>query len=86
MSDKMSVDKNDPTKEDSEESMESSPEGEAPSAPPQQQTENQQPKRKGGRKPVRLQEPCGPVPRPLLVLARHAEGVLSHLTLTLRVT
>jgi hypothetical protein len=52
MSDKMSVDKKDPPKEESEESMESSPEGEAPPAPPTQ-TENQQPKRKGGRKPVR---------------------------------
>jgi hypothetical protein len=54
MSDKMSVDKKDPPKEDSEESMESSPEGEeVPSAPPAQHAENQQPKRKGGRKPVR---------------------------------
>ena len=54
MSDKMSVDKKDPPKEDSEESMESSPEGEeVPSAAPAQHAENQQPKRKGGRKPVR---------------------------------
>ncbi len=53
MSDKMSVDKNDPSKDDSEDSMESSPEGEVPPAPAQQQAENQQPKRKGGRKPVR---------------------------------
>ncbi|KAK4240575.1 hypothetical protein C8A03DRAFT_41893 [Achaetomium macrosporum] len=52
MSDKMSVDKKDPTKDDSEESMESSPDGEAPPAPPQQPAENQQPKRKGGRKPI----------------------------------
>jgi hypothetical protein len=52
MSDKMSVDKKDPTKEDSEESMDSSPEGDAAPAPPQQPSENQQPKRKGGRKPV----------------------------------
>ncbi|KAH6624214.1 hypothetical protein B0J18DRAFT_171173 [Chaetomium sp. MPI-SDFR-AT-0129] len=52
MSDKMSVDKKDPSKDDSEESMESSPEGEVPSAPPQQQAESQQPKRKGGRKPI----------------------------------
>jgi len=50
MSEKMSVDKHDPTKDDSEESMESSPEGEAPPAATAQ--ENQQPKRKGGRKPV----------------------------------
>jgi len=50
MSEKMSVDKHDPTKDDSEESMESSPEGEAPPAATTQ--ENQQPKRKGGRKPV----------------------------------
>ncbi|KAK3905093.1 hypothetical protein C8A05DRAFT_13069 [Staphylotrichum tortipilum] len=48
----MSVDKNDPSKEDSEDSMESSPEGDAPAAPPQQQAESQQPKRKGGRKPI----------------------------------
>ncbi|KAK3302567.1 uncharacterized protein B0T15DRAFT_562471 [Chaetomium strumarium] len=48
----MSVDKKDPSKDDSEDSMESSPEGEAPPAPPQQPAENQQPKRKGGRKPI----------------------------------
>ncbi|AEO58143.1 hypothetical protein MYCTH_101394 [Thermothelomyces thermophilus ATCC 42464] len=48
----MSVDKKDPPKEETEESMGSSPEGEVPAAPPQQQTENQQPKRKGGRKPI----------------------------------
>ncbi|SPQ22702.1 1ebd752f-bab6-494b-a9a2-7fbaa6453d8a [Thermothielavioides terrestris] len=48
----MSVDKKDPTKEDSEESMDSSPEGDAAPAPPLQQSENQQPKRKGGRKPI----------------------------------
>lgn len=52
MSDKMSVDKKDPSKDDSEDSMESSPEGEVPSAAPAQHAENQQPKRKGGRKPV----------------------------------
>lgn len=68
MSDKMSVDKKDPPKEDSEESMESSPEGEAPAAPPQQQVESQQPKRKGGRKPVRQQSSCGHIP-PALSLA-----------------
>lgn len=51
MSEKMSVDKQDPTKEDSEASMESSPEGENP--PVNTTQENQQPKRKGGRKPVR---------------------------------
>lgn len=53
MSEKMSVDKQDPTKDDreSEESMESSPEGEAPPAANTAQ-ESQQPKRKGGRKPI----------------------------------
>jgi hypothetical protein len=52
MSEKMSVDKQDPTKDDrdSEDSMGSSPEGEAPPVTTTQ--ENQQPKRKGGRKPV----------------------------------
>ncbi|KAK0710879.1 hypothetical protein B0H67DRAFT_601743 [Lasiosphaeris hirsuta] len=51
MSEKMSIDKLDPTKDDSEDSgMESSPEGEAPPAATTQ--ENQQPKRKGGRKPI----------------------------------
>jgi hypothetical protein len=80
MSDNMSVDKKSPPKEESEESMGSSPEGEAPAQPPAsaapaasstpaasndnnasgagvsaQQPENQQPKRKGGRKPVRYQ-------------------------------
>ncbi len=62
----MSVDKNDPSKEDSEESMESSPEGDAPVAPPQQQAESQQPKRKGGRKPVCVNERAAagsPLPR-----------------------
>ncbi|EGS20405.1 putative sequence-specific DNA binding protein [Thermochaetoides thermophila DSM 1495] len=73
----MSVDKKSPPKEESEESMGSSPEGEAPAQPPAsaapaasstpaasndnnasgagvsaQQPENQQPKRKGGRKPI----------------------------------
>ncbi|KAK3322604.1 hypothetical protein B0H66DRAFT_472986 [Apodospora peruviana] len=46
----MSVDKHDPTKEESEDSMDSSPEGEAP--PTSTPLENQQPKRKGGRKPI----------------------------------
>ncbi|KAK3368236.1 hypothetical protein B0H63DRAFT_534362 [Podospora didyma] len=47
----MSVDTHDPTKDESEDSMESSPEGEE--APPTTTTqENQQPKRKGGRKPI----------------------------------
>ncbi|KAK0622844.1 hypothetical protein B0T14DRAFT_425401 [Immersiella caudata] len=48
----MSVDKQDPTKDDrdSEDSMGSSPEGEAPPVTTTQ--ENQQPKRKGGRKPI----------------------------------
>lgn len=52
MADNMSIDKQDPTKEEreSEDSMESSPEGEAPATAAAQ--ENQQPKRKGGRKPV----------------------------------
>ncbi|KAK3995968.1 hypothetical protein QBC44DRAFT_386985 [Cladorrhinum sp. PSN332] len=46
----MSIDKN-PPKEDTEDSMGSSPEAEmAPAAPAQ--AENQQPKRKGGRKPI----------------------------------
>lgn len=69
MADKMSIDKHDPTKDDSEDSqMESSPErereGEAPAGEANRQNtgattttaapqENQQPKRKGGRKPVR---------------------------------
>ncbi|KAK4106185.1 hypothetical protein N658DRAFT_482110 [Parathielavia hyrcaniae] len=49
----MSVDKKDPSKEDSEDSMESSPEGEIPAVPLQQQADSQQqPKRKGGRKPI----------------------------------
>lgn len=59
----MSIDKLDPPKEESEESMGSSPEAEAPAtATPQ---ENQQPKRKGGRKPVGFSHcswqlsPCG---------------------------
>ena len=55
MAEKMSIDQNVPPKEDSEESMRSSPEDEQTavpmtSAPP----EPQQPKRKGGRKPVRI--------------------------------
>ncbi|KAK1756268.1 hypothetical protein QBC47DRAFT_401163 [Echria macrotheca] len=48
----MSVDKQDPTKEESDESMESSPEGEAPPVANNTTQENQQPKRKGGRKPI----------------------------------
>ena len=57
MSVNMSVDKQDPTKDDrdSEDSMESSPEGEIPPVTTTQQ--NQQPKRKGGRKPVSLSRP-----------------------------
>lgn len=55
MADKMSIDKQNPTKEEREsereDSMDSSPEGEAPAATNTAQ-ENQQPKRKGGRKPV----------------------------------
>jgi len=52
----MSIDKTDPIKEDSEDSMGSSPEGEE--APPTNSNNNnaqetQPPKRKGGRKPVR---------------------------------
>jgi hypothetical protein len=58
----MSVDKKDASKEDSEDSMGSSPEGDAPAAPPQQQAENQQPKRKGGRKPVRCKGFAGRCP------------------------
>ncbi|KAK3682742.1 hypothetical protein B0T22DRAFT_444915 [Podospora appendiculata] len=46
----MSVDQLDPTKEESDDSMDSSPEGEAPTTATAQ--ENQQPKRKGGRKPI----------------------------------
>ncbi|KAM7219882.1 hypothetical protein V8F06_004737 [Rhypophila decipiens] len=54
MTDKMSIDKLDPTKEEreSEESMDSSPEAEAPAATGTTAQENQQPKRKGGRKPI----------------------------------
>ncbi|KAK4667998.1 uncharacterized protein QC764_702810 [Podospora pseudoanserina] len=54
MSDKMSVDKKDPPKDDHSEveSMASSPEGEAPPNNAPAQAENQQPKRKGGRKPI----------------------------------
>ena len=49
MSDKMSIDKKDHTKDESDESIGSSPENEpGPSVPP----ENQPAKRKGGRKPV----------------------------------
>lgn len=76
----MSVDKN-PPKEDSEESMGSSPEGEAPAAPPQQQAENQQPKRKGGRKPVRQQEHCGQGRCPALspwLASGQSQGSSSH--------
>ncbi len=55
MADTMSIDKTDPIKEDSEDSMGSSPEGEE--APPTNRNNNPQetqpPKRKGGRKPVR---------------------------------
>ncbi|KAK3369194.1 hypothetical protein B0T24DRAFT_533659 [Lasiosphaeria ovina] len=46
----MSVDTHDPTKDESEDSMESSPEGDVP--PTTTTQENQQPKRKGGRKPI----------------------------------
>jgi hypothetical protein len=52
MAEKMSIDKLDPTKDESEDSMDSSPEGDAP--PTATTQENQQPKRKGGRKPVRF--------------------------------
>jgi len=56
MADNMSIDKQDPTKEEreSDDSMGSSPEGEAPTTAAAQ--ENQQPKRKGGRKPVRRKQ------------------------------
>jgi len=50
MAEKMSIDKKDPIKEDSEESPGSSPEAEQGQA--NNALENQQPKRKGGRKPV----------------------------------
>ncbi|KAM7186905.1 hypothetical protein V8F20_011186 [Naviculisporaceae sp. PSN 640] len=48
----MSIDKRDPTKEESEDSRCSSPENEAPAAAAGTAQENQQPKRKGGRKPI----------------------------------
>lgn len=51
MSDKMSIDKKDPTKDDSDDSGTSSPENDSAQAAPQ---ESQPAKRKGGRKPVRL--------------------------------
>ena len=51
MADKMSIDDKNPVKDDSEESVGSSPEGEAGPSTNNTQ-ENQQPKRKGGRKPV----------------------------------
>jgi len=51
MADKMSIDKKDPSKDDSEDSMGSSPEGEPASA--SNNTQEQPAKRKGGRKPVR---------------------------------
>lgn len=59
MADKMSIDKKDPTKDDSEDSVGSSPEGEPgpasnSNAAGNAAQENQQPKRKGGRKPVSL--------------------------------
>lgn len=51
MAEKMSIDKLDSTKDDSvDDSMDSSPEETAPV--PGNNLENQQPKRKGGRKPV----------------------------------
>ncbi|KAH8879122.1 hypothetical protein GQ53DRAFT_672715 [Thozetella sp. PMI_491] len=52
MAEKMSIDTEDPTRHDQSdgESLGSSPEGEAPSTTTPQ--ENQQPKRKGGRKPI----------------------------------
>ena len=53
MADKMSIDKKDAVKEDSgDESIGSSPENE-PGPANNSTQENQQPKRKGGRKPVR---------------------------------
>ncbi|KAH7038198.1 uncharacterized protein B0I36DRAFT_346203 [Microdochium trichocladiopsis] len=51
MSDKMSIDKKDPTKDDSDDSSHSSPENDSTQAAPQ---ESQPAKRKGGRKPVGL--------------------------------
>ena len=52
MADNMSIDKHDPTKDDHSdgESIDSSPDGEGPTGTTPQET--QQPKRKGGRKPV----------------------------------
>ncbi len=52
MAEKMSIDSHDPTHDDQSdgESLGSSPEGEAATTSTPQ--ENQQPKRKGGRKPV----------------------------------
>ncbi|WYZ40467.1 hypothetical protein EsH8_IV_000808 [Colletotrichum jinshuiense] len=58
MADKMSIDNKDPVKEDTPESMGSSPEADhnaaanGTSAGANAATENQQPKRKGGRKPI----------------------------------
>jgi hypothetical protein len=60
MAERMSVDKKDPVKDDSEDSMGSSPEAEHPTNNHNGNNsttaqENQQPKRKGGRKPVRYE-------------------------------
>ncbi|KAK1474496.1 hypothetical protein CABS01_15839 [Colletotrichum abscissum] len=58
MADKMSIDNKDPVKEDTPETVGSSPEGEHQPAPngtsnnPNGAAEGQQPKRKGGRKPI----------------------------------
>ena len=56
MADKMSIDKKDSVKEDSDESIDSSPEAEQCQAALNTQ-EGQQPKRKGGRKPVSSTRP-----------------------------
>jgi hypothetical protein len=57
MADNMSIDKKEPTREGSDDSMDSTPEAET--GAPQDPTASQQ-KRKGGRKPVRR---CSVVPR-----------------------
>ena len=56
----MSIDSKNPVKDDSEESVGSSPEGE-PGPANNTTQENQQPKRKGGRKPVSFSRPPTPV-------------------------
>ncbi len=57
MSDSMSIDKKDPTKDGSEESIASSPENEHELDPSSAAPESQPAKRKGGRKPVSQTSP-----------------------------